>query len=94
MTKRSSPGWGTGNDTSLYIHIPFCRTLCPFCCFRPLPFKEDQARRYFKSLRRELDLYVQRGFRFPDFYFGGARPTILMDELTTFHRFTSERASR
>lgn len=69
---------------ALYIHIPFCRTLCPFCCFNRYLFKEDEARRYFKHLKRELDLYIRRGFRFSDFYFGGGTPTVLMDELTGF----------
>ncbi len=69
---------------SLYIHIPFCRTLCPFCCFNRYLFKEDAARRYFRHLRKELDLYVRRGFSFSDFYFGGGTPTILMDELAGF----------
>ncbi len=69
---------------SLYIHIPFCRTLYPFCCFNRYLFREGEAREYFKSLRKEIDLYIQRGFRFSEFYFGGGTPTVLMDELTGF----------
>ena len=71
-------------EISLYIHIPFCRTLCPFCCFNRYLFQEDKARQYFKYLKRELDLYIQKGFTFSDFYFGGGTPTILMDELEGF----------
>ena len=71
-------------EVSLYIHIPFCRTLCPFCCFNRYLFREDKARQYFKHLKRELDLYLQMGFTFSDFYFGGGTPTILMDELIGF----------
>lgn len=77
-------GMGGGKGITLYIHIPFCRTLCPFCCFNRYLFKEDAARQYFKHLRRELDLYIRRGFKFSHFYFGGGTPTILMDELTGF----------
>lgn len=69
------------NETSLYIHIPFCRTLCPFCCFNRYLFKEDIARQYFKSLKKELGLYIDYGYKFSDFYFGGGTPTILMEEL-------------
>jgi menaquinone C8-methyltransferase len=76
---------------SLYIHIPFCRKLCPFCCFNRYLFKEEDARIYFKSLRKELEIYFQRGFRFRDFYFGGGTPTILMDELVSFISFLREK---
>ncbi|HEY51182.1 MAG TPA: coproporphyrinogen III oxidase family protein [Dehalococcoidia bacterium] len=71
-------------EISLYIHIPFCRTLCPFCCFNRYLFQEDKARQYFRHLKRELDLYIEKGFTFSDFYFGGGTPTILMDELESF----------
>ena len=59
-------GTGLGGDEgiSLYIHIPFCRTLCPFCCFNRYLFREDKARKYFKNLRKELDFYLTRGFKF------------------------------
>jgi len=78
-------GQGSVDDEiSLYIHIPFCKTLCPFCCFNRYLFKEDTARRYFKSLKKELNRYIQKGFRFSDFYFGGGTPTVLLDELLAF----------
>jgi menaquinone C8-methyltransferase len=73
-----------GEALSLYIHIPFCRKLCPFCCFNRYLFKENQAREYFKYLKKELDLYIERGFSFSEFYFGGGTPTVLMDELLAF----------
>ena len=75
---------GGGAGISLYVHIPFCRTLCPFCCFNRYLFKEDLARRYFIDLKRELELYVRQGFKFSSVYFGGGTPTILMDELLAF----------
>jgi coproporphyrinogen III oxidase-like Fe-S oxidoreductase len=73
-----------GRQAALYVHIPFCRTLCPFCCFNRYLFKEDSARQYYRSLRREVDLYRDRGFRFGSVYFGGGTPPILMDELLGF----------
>ena len=74
----------SGQPVALYVHIPFCRTLCPFCCFNRYLFKEDKARQYFQSLKRELDLYIQRGFKFSSVYFGGGTPPIMMDELLGF----------
>ncbi len=73
-----------GEELSLYIHIPFCRSLCPFCCFNRYLFKEDPARQYFINLKKELDIYAERGFVFSEFYFGGGTPTVMMDELLAF----------
>jgi len=69
---------------SLYVHIPFCRSLCPFCCFNRYLFQEDLARRYFIDLKKELESYIRRGFHFSSIYFGGGTPTVLMDELALF----------
>ena len=78
-------GFGSGGEEiALYIHIPFCRSLCPYCCFNRYLFNENKARKYFNNLKRELDLYIRRGFKFSTFYFGGGTPTVLMDELLAF----------
>ena len=77
-------GLGGSINPSLYIHIPFCKSLCPFCCFNRYLFDEAKARQYFKDLKKELEIYIEKGFIFSDFYFGGGTPTVLMDELTEF----------
>lgn len=92
------PNLNPALQTSLYIHIPFCKNLCPFCCFNRYIFKEETARHYFTMLHKELELYVDMGFHFTDFYFGGGTPTILMDELIKFivylrNQFTVKRIS-
>lgn len=91
-------GLGEETNPSLYIHIPFCKSLCPFCCFNRYLFDEAKARQYFRDLKRELEIYIEKGFIFSDFYFGGGTPTVLMDELTGFidylrSRFTVRRIS-
>jgi coproporphyrinogen III oxidase-like Fe-S oxidoreductase len=82
---------GRGNGLSLYVHIPFCRALCPFCCFNRYLFREDLARRYFIDLKQELELYLERGFNFSGVYFGGGTPTVLMDELAAFIEYLKAR---
>jgi coproporphyrinogen III oxidase-like Fe-S oxidoreductase len=38
----------------LYMHIPFCEELCPYCSFHRIAFEETFTRRYFKALRQEI----------------------------------------
>ena len=78
-------------NPALYIHIPFCKQLCPYCSFNRFPYHEDKVRRYFRSLRKELDFYLERGFRFSSFYFGGGTPTVQMDELISFFDYLHAR---
>ena len=76
------PAARPGRTYSLYIHIPFCETLCPYCSFNRFSFREKLARGYFKDLRTELELVHELGYRFDTVYIGGGTPTILIDELT------------
>ncbi|TVS13128.1 MAG: coproporphyrinogen III oxidase family protein [Wenzhouxiangella sp.] len=65
----------------LYLHVPFCVVLCPFCSFHRVCFKEDKATRYFKSLRQEIRMAHDAGYRFADIYVGGGTPTVMPSEL-------------
>jgi len=66
---------------TLYIHIPFCHTLCRFCSFHKVKFSEPLAREYFKALRLEIRQVIAKGYRFNRVYIGGGTTTILEDEL-------------
>jgi coproporphyrinogen III oxidase-like Fe-S oxidoreductase len=65
----------------LYVHIPFCERLCPYCSFNRYPMDEERARRYFGQLRTEMRLAAEMGYDFGSVYFGGGTPTVLIDEL-------------
>ena len=71
---------GTGSYL-LYIHIPFCRQLCPYCSFVRIEFEETLAGRYFDVLRKEIRMYSDAGYVFDSIYIGGGTPTIDIDEL-------------
>ena len=70
-----------GQPYMLYMHVPFCERLCPYCSFNRFPFQEEKARRYFESLRKEMRMLYDMGYNFQSMYVGGGTPTILMDEL-------------
>jgi coproporphyrinogen III oxidase-like Fe-S oxidoreductase len=65
----------------LYLHVPFCEVLCPFCSFHRVRHRPDKSRTYFHALRREIAQYHERGFRFSGVYVGGGPPTSAPEEL-------------
>jgi oxygen-independent coproporphyrinogen-3 oxidase len=65
----------------LYIHIPFCARICPYCAFYKDLLDRSQTWRFCEAILRELELY-QRGASsrvlLPStIYFGGGTPTAL-----------------
>ncbi|MBN1614732.1 MAG: coproporphyrinogen III oxidase family protein [Deltaproteobacteria bacterium] len=84
FTEGANPRIGSGNDGSarlLYLHIPFCERLCPYCSFNRILLDVPLCRRYFQALRREIGFYKDRGFDFQSAYVGGGTPTVLIDEM-------------
>lgn len=65
----------------LYLHVPFCERLCPYCSFCRYPFEESRARAYFAALRKEMRMLSRLGYAVESIYIGGGTPTILIDEL-------------
>jgi len=78
----SVPEAPTENEHALlYVHIPFCEPLCPYCSFHRFVFEERLARNYYKALMREIQMYRERGYRFSGMYVGGGTPTIMLEPL-------------
>lgn len=75
------PGPREGHRYMLYMHVPFCEVLCPYCSFNRFPFARDRAVPYFESMREEMRMLADRGYTFDEVYVGGGTPTVMMDEL-------------
>lgn len=65
----------------LYIHIPFCHTLCPYCSFHKYIYEKSVAEVYFKALRLEIEAVKARGFDFESIVVGGGTTLINESEL-------------
>jgi coproporphyrinogen III oxidase-like Fe-S oxidoreductase len=68
------------NSVGLYLHIPFCRQICPYCPYNKVIFKEELARHYVNAVLREIDIYASIVGEKPitSFYIGGGTPTTLL----------------
>ena len=64
----------------LYVHIPFCARICPYCAFYKDLLDRSQTNRFCEALSRELG-QQRRTTRPSTIYFGGGTPTAL----TTSH---------
>lgn len=79
--ERMMPGPEPGKRYMLYMHVPFCERLCPYCSFNRFPFAEDRAKPYFENMRKEMRMLKDLGYDFDSVYVGGGTPTIMIDEL-------------
>lgn len=65
----------------LYLHIPFCKTICPYCDFFIVGAKPHTMARYIDALKREMALEAPNppwvDFTFHTLYFGGGTPSLL-----------------
>jgi coproporphyrinogen III oxidase-like Fe-S oxidoreductase len=77
----SPPRLANGKPCLLYIHIPFCEELCPYCSFNRVRLDYPLAVAYFSSLRKEIEIYRELGYVFDSVYIGGGTPTCLPDEI-------------
>lgn len=65
--------------TGLYIHVPFCRTICPYCDFVKRPIKGAAPDAFIHALAREIEAYD--GDRDAEtIFFGGGTPSLIAPE--------------
>ena len=56
----------------LYVHLPFCPYICPYCDFAKWPVRRSSAQRYLAALTSEID--AAPGFAAKTLFFGGGTP--------------------
>jgi oxygen-independent coproporphyrinogen III oxidase len=83
LAERSRFAAGHGQPLSLYVHVPFCESLCWYCaCNKIVTKRHEQASNYLALLAREVDLHAQ-AFGSPQpcsqLHLGGGTPTFLSD---------------
>lgn len=63
-------------EAGLYIHIPFCKTKCPYCDFYSIT-ATDQVSAYLAALAAEARLYQEQFPTFDTLFLGGGTPSWL-----------------
>jgi oxygen-independent coproporphyrinogen-3 oxidase len=68
---------------SLYVHIPFCESVCYYCaCNKVITKHHSRAAEYLRYLAREVELQVAHlgpGHSVSQLHLGGGTPTFLSD---------------
>jgi oxygen-independent coproporphyrinogen-3 oxidase len=69
---------------SLYVHIPFCESVCYYCaCNKVITKHHERGREYLDALAQEVALHVAvlgRGSAVSQLHLGGGSPTFLSDD--------------
>lgn len=64
----------------LYIHIPFCDAICPYCDFCKRVSTNELKNKYVKALLEEMKLKKLDKYSFDTLYIGGGTPSSLTIE--------------
>ena len=69
------------SDASLYLHLPFCRSMCWYCgCHTTVTARDEPITRYVDALHGEIDLVAEalpHRIAVKHVHFGGGTPTLM-----------------
>lgn len=79
-------GWKVGEEKqlSLYIHLPYCESLCTFCaCHKRITKNHGYEKPYIDAVLKEWEMYVELFGEYPvieEIHLGGGTPTFFSPE--------------
>lgn len=68
----------------LYVHIPFCKSICSFCPYCKVRYSEEQCERYIDALIKEIHAVgsqYEGKKETTSLYFGGGTPALAANRL-------------
>lgn len=72
------------DNLGLYVHIPFCKSICNFCPYCKVKYSKELCDRYIDALLREIHLVGSQHSgkkTTTSLYFGGGTPALIADRL-------------
>ncbi|MDD5584771.1 MAG: coproporphyrinogen-III oxidase family protein [Candidatus Omnitrophica bacterium] len=83
FTKTESPYTSPVAGSNLYLHIPFCNSVCPYCPYNKIKYDKAMVAPYVQAMLNEIELYYALFGRLDisSIYIGGGTPTLLSGEL-------------
>lgn len=71
-------------NISLYLHIPFCRSLCSYCgCMTKIVHNDSPIRDYVRLMEKEIEIFARASLshhKISHIHFGGGSPNLLLYE--------------
>ncbi len=86
LERAISTSCNKSRDLSVYVHIPFCATLCYYCaCNKIITRKREPAAEYLQLLKQEIELVAPllEGRVVSQLHWGGGTPTFFDNEQIT-----------
>jgi len=71
-------------NLGLYVHVPFCKVLCPFCPYYKIKYDASLASKYVDALIKEIHLKSSKVGKkrvATSLYFGGGSPSLIINSL-------------
>ena len=72
------------DNLGLYVHIPFCKSICNFCPYCKVRYEKELCDSYINSLIKEIDMVggqYEGKKTTTSLYFGGGTPALAVDRL-------------
>ncbi len=71
-------------NLGLYVHIPFCRTICDFCPYCKIVYNKEKCNRYIDALIEEIHSVGKmsdKRKKVTSLYFGGGSPALAAERI-------------
>lgn len=67
-------------ELGLYLHIPFCEQICPYCPYNKEIYSSQATNAYKNAVKKEIDFYhsIVGDTPVTSFYIGGGTPTTML----------------
>ncbi len=79
-------------NPGLYLHVPFCRNLCPYCPYNRVMYSDELFAQYERAVIEEINLNATSldGHIFISLYIGGGTPTVNLEGLLRILNYLRE----